>query len=129
MISNLHATKEYFENMFATKWTETPVHYVGQDFDQDSVVKWINPFYAPSRSENSGISGVTRNYGNLRVACWADSDANAMELVDTVITFIGSNVGVEYRIFNYSIDDHGFHKANKVYVIVSFSLEILEGTC
>ena len=129
MISNLKATKYYFENMFATKWNTTPVHYVGQEFDQDGTNKWVNPFYTPSRSENSGISGLTKNYGSLQVACWAESDVNAMDLADDIITFITDNTGVEYRLFDYVVEDHGFHKTNKVYVIVSFRLEIFEGIC
>lgn len=129
MISNLRDTKYYFENLFDTWWEQTPIHFVGQDFDQDNTQRWINPFYTPTFSASKGLGSLTTNYGNLMVACWAENDVQAMELGDTLIAFITDNVGTAYRIKNYEVSDHGWHKTNKVYVTITFNLEILEGVC
>ena len=130
MISNLKETKFYFENLFTTEWLATPIHFVGQEFDQDGTKQWVNPYYTPTRSMPNGISGMTtRNYGTVYVACWAENDVEAMGLADATIDFISSNVGTAYTIKNYSIEDHGWHKTNKVFVIISFNVEILEGIC
>lgn len=129
MTSNLEASKIYFEQLFSDSWETTPIHFVGEEFDQDGTERWINPFFTPSYSQSKGLANLTGNYGVIRVACWAENDLQAMALTDAMIAFMSDNSTDAYRIQNYSIDDHGWHKTNKVYVIVSFNLEIFEGTC
>lgn len=129
MTSGLKETKFYFETLFAENWSTTPIHFVGQDFNQDDTPRWINPFYTPSYSQAKGLGDLTSNYGVVRIACWAENDVEAMGLADVMITFMSENTSNAYRVAKYTIDDHGWHKSDKVFVIVSFNVEILEGIC
>ena len=122
--------KFYFDNMFSTLWTQTPVHYAGMDFDASGMPQWINPTYRPSRQEKASISnGVTRTYANVYIPCWADTDVDVMDLMDDVIKFVDSNTVSPFKITNTSIIDHGWDDSNKVFGIVMISIEHIDGTC
>ena len=130
MIGTSKDTKEYFEKLLQDEWCGTPIHFVGEEFDQDNTKRWINPYYAPTYGEQKGFSGGTAIYGTFYVACWAENDLEAMTLSDTIIQFMSTNVDTRtYRIPRYSIEDHGWHKTNKVFVTVAFSIETLGGSC
>ena len=127
----LKETKFYFENLFSTLWTDTPIHYAGVNFDGAQQSKWINPVYKPMRSRNNGFSSNTFvALSQLYIVCWADHDIDAMELSDNVITFVNESVDkTQFKSRGYEIVDHGWDDSNKVFVMLSFSYEQLVGTC
>lgn len=129
MTGTSRETKEYFEKLLQDNWCDTPIHFVGQEFDQDGTQRWINPFYTPTYGENRGFGNRVSNFGTLYIACWAENDLEAIALSDSVIEFMNANVTAPYIISTYSIEDHGWHKANKVFVTVAFSIETIGGTC
>ena len=115
-------TKLYFETLFSAGWSLTPIHYAGQEFDQEGTKRWVNPVYTPLRTDNSGISETGRRaYGLFNVICWAENDVEAMDLADSVVEFMDANVETnQYSLNGYTIEDHGWHKTNKVYIYLSF---------
>ncbi len=127
---NFQAAKFYFEDMFKNVWTTTPIHFAGQEFSGEGISKWVNPVYSPRNMTNAGISNtVNKNFGVVYVACWADNDVDAMGLGDLVVDFMKSQVNSQYRIQAINVDDHGWQSSNKVYMILSFSIEYLGGEC
>ncbi len=130
MISSLQATKYYFDELFMSSWTSTPVHYAGQEFNAKEVPQWVNPFYAPKYGDKKGLSNtLSSNYGNLYVACWAETDVEVMAIADDVVAFLNNIVNKEYRVKKYEISDHGWQESNQVYIMLTFSLEVLDGAC
>jgi hypothetical protein len=129
MISNLKETKYYFENLFATKWTETPVHFVGQEYNSKGVSSWINPRFAPSGGRLSALSGQqTKLRGELDVVCWAKNDVDAFDLADKTIAFVSNNA-TDFSLTNFEISDHGWNESNMVYVVITFIFTYYAGTC
>lgn len=128
---SIKETKIYFETLFASDWTDTDIHYAGQEFDGPTRDKWINPVYKPLRSRNSGVSDTTTiDMGQLYIVCWAEIDLEVMELADDVINFISENLDKQqYREKGYEIIDHGWGDSNKVFVVLSFTFEKFNGTC
>lgn len=121
---SLKETKKYFENLFNDNWHETPIHFIGEDFDKDRGEEWINPVYSPSSSDSVSVSNDGRkSYGTLAVICWAKNDLNVMDLADRVVGFMEDNVeGNQYSLKGYNVEDHAYHEANKVYVYLSFTV-------
>ena len=128
---NLRATKKYFEDIFHSYWTETEVHFVGQDFDGSQHDSWINPLYKPLRNTPNGVSTKTSiEMGQLYLVCWAEDDVSAMELADLAVEFISENVDKSlFRSKGYDVVDHGWDTSNKVFVMLSFTFEQFSGTC
>jgi len=128
---SMKETKFYFEDMFLKEWCDTPVHFVGQDFDASAHAKWVNPVYKPLRSTSNGISGESSiELGQLYIVCWADVDVEVMELADDIITFIHANLDkLAYQARGYEIIDHGWDDTNKVFVVLSFTFEHFAGSC
>ena len=128
---NLQTTKKYFEDVFNSHWIQTDVHYGGQDFDAKEHVSWVNPIYKPLRSSSNGMSTSTSiDMAQLYVICWADDDTDAMELADSVVEFIDSNIDKQLFISRgHDVIDHGWDESNKVFVMLSFTFEQYSGTC
>ncbi len=128
---NLKETKYYFEDMFSSYWTETPIHFAGMEFDGSQHDRWVNPVYKPLRSRSNGISTSTDiNMGQFYVVCWGESDIDAMELSDTTIEFMADKLDTtKFRSRGYEIIDHGWDNSNKVFVMLSFAIEQFEGVC
>lgn len=128
---NLRETKLYFETLFNSFWTGTPIHYAGMEFDGTKHVSWINPVYKPLRSTSNGVSGNTSvELGQLYVVCWADYDSDAMKLSDDVVDFLKTNINkAQFRSRGYEIIDHGWDESNKVFIMLSFTYEQLSGSC
>ncbi len=131
MISSFKSTKYYFENLFSTLWTDTPIHYAGQEFNGDGVEKWVNPFYTPRGGSNFGVSNeASVGMGVLYVACWTDNDTDCMELADDIVAFVNTNIdNTSYKIGRFEIDDHGWNESSKVFMIVNFAIETVDGVC
>ena len=128
---NLRATKKYFEDIFHSDWTETAVHFVGQDFDGSQHDSWVNPVYKPLRNTPNGISAKSSiEMGQLYLVCWAKDDVSAMDLADLAVEFIGENVDKSlFRSKGYDVVDHGWDNSDKVFVMLSFTFEQFSGTC
>ena len=128
---NLVETKKYFEDIFEDGWLETAVHYVGMEFDGSQHDRWVNPVYKPLRSTPNGISESTSiSMGQLYIVCWADNDGDAMELADSVVAFISTDVDKTlFRHRGHDVIDHGWNESNKVFVMLSFTFEQFNGTC
>ena len=121
----LRENKLYFENEFFTKWALTPIHYAGQEFSADGIGKWINPVYHPLSARINGLSkfGNFDERGSLDVTCWARTDADAMELSDAIIKFVGDNVnGDKFRLSGYQVADHAWDDTGLVYLYLSFDV-------
>lgn len=127
MISAFQETKLYYENMFNDTWTATKIHFAGQEVLPKQTKKWVNPFYQPTYGSNSSMSAeCADNYGNLHVACWATNDLDAMTLGDDVVAFIKTNNDAsKYRIKGFEMSDHGWNESNRVYVVITFSVQML----
>ena len=127
MISSFADTKLYYENMFNNHWKTTKIHFVGQEVMPKQTKKWVNPFYQPAYGATGGLSDVcSDNYGNLHVACWATNDLDAMALGDAVVGFIkANNDKTKYRIKKFEMSDHGWNESNRVYVVITFSIQML----
>ncbi len=130
MLKNI---KFYFENLFATKWTETSIHFAGQEFDPQAlgISSWVNPYYTPTRRRNFGLGGGGKiYYGDLYITCWDDNDVKVMELGDKIADFIDSSVdrGL-FKLQGYDVVDHGWDTTNKAFVLLSFKFETIRGTC
>jgi len=125
--------KFYFENLFETKWTETSIHFAGQEFDPTALglKKWINPYYSPLRNKDFGLGGGAKRYiGDLFIVCWEENDVLVMDLADKVSTFIENEVDRKLFKFNgYDVVDHGWDNTNKAFIILSFSMETVRGAC
>ncbi len=129
MISNLKETKYYFEKLFADKWVDTPIHFVGQEYDSTGIDTWINPRFVPVGGTLASLSGKrTRLEGSLDVICWAKNDVNAFDLTDKVVDFISANAE-NFTVVNFEINDHGWDDSNMVYVYLTFNLRYYAGTC
>ena len=123
-------TKMYLEELFQELWCETPIHFVGEEFDSNDIDKWINPYYEASYSTLSGYGGLTVNSGNLYVACWGKVELDSLMLSDRVIDFMNTNIDKSiYRVLRFEISDKGWMESNDVFTVVSFSIETLNGTC
>lgn len=128
MTSTLQQTKFYFENLLQGLWTNTPIHFSGQEFNEKGISKWINPHYTPRGGETTGLDALTTNEGMLYISCWADTDVDAMALGDEIIDFINTNIDRNsYRIRRYEVADHGYTESNKVYAIIGFNIQTLDG--
>jgi hypothetical protein len=129
MVSTLRATKLYFEKLFADNWTQTPIHFAGQEFRPSSEGEWVNVVYTPLSGRPLSLSKEPAiSTGILTVICWAESDANAMALADDIIAFVSLNAGA-YKMNNYEVTDHVWHDANQVYLYLTFTVESYDGQC
>ena len=126
---NLQATKKYFEDMFSSYWTNTDIHFAGQEFDGSKRNSWINPIYKPLRNTSNGVSSTTSiEMGQLYIVCWADTDNEVMGLAASVIEFIDVNVETPlFRSRGHDMIDHGWDDSNKVFVMLSFTSSISSG--
>ncbi len=127
----LKEIKFYFENLFATKWTNTAIHFSGQEFEPKGLASWVNPTYSPTRRRSFGLGGnANTQYGDLYVVCWSDNDVNTMELADKVSAFIDTEVdGTLFRIMGYEVLDHGWDSTNKAFIMLSFPIKTIGGEC
>ena len=129
MISNMKETKYFFENMFLTNWSDTPVHFVGQEFTAKGLTSWINPRFVPSGGRLGGLSGLrSRLEAELDVVCWAKNDVEAFDLADKIVSFVHANAN-DFNINGYEVNDHGWNENNMVYVILTFSFTYYAGMC
>ena len=129
MVSNLKATKFYFEKMFLDKWTDTPIHFVGQEFDATGKTTWINPMFAPLSGTLAALSGRrTKMEGSLNVICWASNDVDVFELGDKIIDFIHNNAK-EFNVNGFEINDHQWDNSNMVYLYLTFNIKYYAGDC
>lgn len=126
MTSSFRETKLYFEDMFNQFWELTPIHFAGEEFNSKGLEKWVNIFYEPTYGNTADLTCNTNNYGNFHVACWSDIDADSMELSDYVVSFVNENIDkTKYRIRRFEVSDHGWNDNNKVFVLLTFSIEML----
>jgi hypothetical protein len=126
---NLKETKFYFEDMFFTNWTSTPVHFAAQQFDKTIKTsgEWINLYYTPVGMGNMSLSNQKAS-GAVNVVCWADTDLRSMEIADEVMEFMTEfNTSRVYTVRRLDIIDHGWQTATSAYTIVSFKIEYFEG--
>ena len=116
--------KQYFERLFNDSWLLTPIHFAGQEFDQDKTVRWINPVYTPQGTANSGVSKDARRVSStISIICWAENDLEVMALADEVVAFMENNVEANaYSLRGYNVEDHAWHKSNKVYIYLTFTI-------
>ncbi len=127
----LKETKYYYENMFKTLWTSTPIHFAAQEFDKKikTTGEWVNLIYKPTSLVTSSFSGK-KAYGLVYVVCWSDNDVRSMEIADEVIKFIQeNNDSLLYSIKNIEIVDHGWQTASSAFTILSFRVEYYEDQC
>jgi hypothetical protein len=127
----LKATKFYFDNLFQTLWTTTPIQYAGQEFDGHGLDQWVNIVYKPLRSSPASISGTAAyNYGQLYIVCWAENDVDVMGLGDNIVEFMQTEVdNRRFKINGYSVIDHGWDDSNKVFLMFSFQMQEMVGYC
>ena len=127
----LKEIKFYFENLFATEWTTTAIHFSGQKFEPKGLASWVNPTYSPTRRRSFGLGGnANAQYGDLYVVCWSDDDVNTMELANEVSAFIDGEVDKTlFRIKGYEVVDHGWDSTNKAFIMLSFPIETIGGEC
>ena len=122
--------KFFFDEMFVSKWTRTPVHYAGQEFDGKGKTEWVNPSFSPTSRANASLAkSVKQINANIFVACWAETDVDVMDLMDEVSDFMDTNAGPAYQILNTAVVDHGWHESNKVFGILMFTITYKVGTC
>ena len=127
MISNLKETKYYFEKLFLDTWADTPIHFVGQEYDSTGVNKWINPRFVPSGGSLAALSGKrTKLEASLDVICWASNDVDAFDLADKVVEFMSAT---DFSISNFEINDYGWDDSNMVYIYLTFDLRYYAGEC
>ena len=125
----LRESKEYFEYIFFNNWTQSPIHYAGEEFKNKGLKTWVNPMYHAGRGKLT-LGGSVKNTGVLNVICWADTDAEALEVADDVIAMILSKVDTNlFSISKYEIPDEGWDDSNRNYVFVSFDMTHYAGTC
>jgi hypothetical protein len=115
--------------MFASHWHDTPVHFVGQEYNAKGVDAWVNPRFVPSGGKISGFSSErTKLNGELDVVCWAKNDVKAFELADDIINFV-TEFAKEFPLTNFEINDHGWNDSNMVYIVVTFVFTYYAGNC
>ncbi len=131
MKTSFRETKLFFEKMFLDNWNETPIHFVGQEFKNDGIDRWINPFYTPVKGAFRGLSGtLSESKGRLEVICWAENDAEVMQLADELVELVFSHTSNKtYRIDRYEVTDHAWHTSNSVYMYLTFEVTMVEGYC
>ena len=126
----LKETKFYFENLFATLWTNTPIHYAGQEFDATGIQRWINPTVTPVRNTFNGLGQRKLFEFNLYIPCWAENDVESMQLADEIALFVKDNVdGSLYHSNGYDVIDHGWQDSNQVFTVLSFRFKSFDGQC
>ena len=129
---SLRANKLYFENEFFTKWTDTPIHYAGQEFNSEGIDKWINPVYHPLSGKPQGMTkfGASMSQrASFDIVCWAKNDADAMELSDNIIAFVADNVNSsKFAVSGYQVGDHAWDNTGLVYLYLSFDIMVYN-TC
>ena len=126
----LRENKFYFEQKFFSKWNNTLIHYAGQEFKQDGLEEWINPVYQPRSLRPSGMSPTAEMRGSLDVVCWAKNDTKAMELADTLITFIHDNVERDkFELNGYQIQDHAWDNSGLTYIYITFDIVSYDIRC
>ena len=119
----LKETKIYFETMFATGWTTTPIHFMGQEVDMHGVDQWINVSYKPRAKLSTGFTSSSMS-GAIYVVCWAKDDFDVMDLSDKVIAFYESTIDPKLvKSHGYNIIDHGYEESGKSFIVVSFNIE------
>jgi hypothetical protein len=125
MTSLFKETKIYFDTMFDTLWTATPIHYAGQEFDSKGISEWVNPVYIPASGYHVDLCSRTLNTGYLHCTCWADNQMSSLELSDELIGFIQTNTDANrYRITGFQINDNGWN-GKKAFLLISFNIELL----
>ena len=129
MTSNLKAAKFYFEKLFMDNWTDSPIHFVGQEFDSTGIPSWINPHFIPRSGTLAALSGKrTRLDAALDVVCWASNDVEALDLTDKVIDFVATQAK-DFSVTKFEINDNGWDNSNMVYVLLTFKLKYYAGDC
>ena len=128
MKSNLKGTKYYFEKLFQDEWTNTPIHFAGQEFDSTGRDTWVNPRFVPQGGSLNSFGMRTKLYGAVDVVCWAKNDVEVFDLVDNVVEFMSAH-GKDYAIHKFEVNDHGWDDSNMVYVYLTFNLTYYEGEC
>ncbi len=129
MISNLKQTKYYFEKLFADTWVDTPIHFVGQEYDATGVDTWVSPRFVPSRGSLAALSGKrTQLEGSLDVICWAKNDVEVFDLSDRIVDFVSANAK-DFSISSFEINDHGWDDSNMVYIYLTFDFKYYAGMC
>ncbi len=129
MVSNLKATKFYFEKLFLDKWVDTPIHFVGQEFDATGKSTWINPMFAPLNGSLAALSGKrTKLEGLLNIVCWAKNDVEVFDLGDKIIDFVSDNAK-NFNVSGFEINDHQWDNSNMVYLYITFNIKYYAGDC
>ncbi len=130
-MSSFKQGKYFFEDLFLVNWTQTPIHFAGQDFDGNGIPEWINVVFTPYQSANNGIgSQVKKLYATVTVTGWAENDVNVMQLGDQISAFVDEGVlNSEYTIKQTNLLDHGWDESGKAYLITQFTVEFYAGVC
>jgi len=136
-MSSLQETKLIIEELFKTNWTDTPIHFSGQEFDARKMPQWINLIIRPSRITRASVSnGRSIMSLDVYVPCWSDTEAESFELADKIIAFFNSKVGssaikilMPNSIDSVTIIDQGWNEANKSFVVPMFSMTVQVGNC
>ena len=127
----LRENKKYFETQFFNKWTQTPIHYAGQEFKNDGIESWINPIYYPRSGQHTGLSAFNAmQRGSFDVICWARNDADALGLSDDIIKFMIDNIDKDkFTLQGYQIQDHAWDDSGLTYVYLSFNVVSYDIKC
>jgi len=136
-MSQLQTTKVVIEEIFKAGWTDTPIHYSGQEFDGKGMPKWINLVIKPSRIVNASVSNMRKvMVVDFYVPCWADNENKSFELADSIIEFVETSFAdpttkavMPNRIEQVQIIDQGWNNSNKSFVVVMFSVIMDVGNC
>ena len=129
MVSNFKESKYYFEKLFIDSWIDTPVHFVGQEFDASGLTQWVNPRYTPSGGSLKGLSGGrTQVTASLDIICWAKNEVEVFDLSDKIVAFMASKA-TEFTISKFEVNDHGWDDSNMVYLYLTFDIKYYMGAC
>ena len=112
------------ETKFYDHWSDTKVHYGGEEFDNKGLDKWVNVIYTPTLMHKSGLSSTKTNTYNVNVymVCWAKDDIMGSSLVDTITTFTDEQF---FSVLQSDIEivDRGWDESNMVYYLLRFNYQ------
>lgn len=131
MISEFKATKFYYETMFASKWVNTPIHYMYQEFKQPKNLSWINVIYHPSRVSSGSLARESSMVeSSLGVVCWAENDVEVLDLADSVVAFLEDNNEHDlFHLGDIQVIDQGLDQSNKAFIYMHFTISNRTGAC
>ncbi len=127
----LQEGKFFFDELFLSGWTITPIQFAAQDFSGKNLPAWVNIVFTPYQTSNASIGPKGKLiYATVTVVGWAENDVLAMELADQIAEFMDAGVLPSiYSIKQTNIIDHGWDASNKAYTITQFAIQYYSGDC